>query len=154
MSRPELDDRLGIAGDERLRYRKAGGGDQLELIGLGRVARLGDRAIDDERRRDLDPGGELIVQRADRYPLGRVGREMLDLGQEPVVHDPQIDGADLVERQAAVRIGQLAGNAATGDLESERGLEHTTLVEPTAIGAQPVELGSHEREGRLRPNAA
>ena len=40
--RPELDDRLGIAGDERLRYRKAGGRDQLELIGLGRVARLGD----------------------------------------------------------------------------------------------------------------
>ena len=73
MPRPELDHRLGIAGDKRVRYRKAGGGDQLELIGLGRVARLGARAIDDECRRDLDPGRQLVVQRSDRGPLGRSG---------------------------------------------------------------------------------
>ena len=112
------------------------------------------RAIDDECRRDLDPGRQLVVQRSDRCPLGRVGRQVLDLGQEPVVHDPQVDGADLVERQTAVTIGQLAGDAAAGDLESERDLERTALVEPVGIGAQPVELGSHEREGRLRPDPA
>ena len=154
MPRPEVDDRVGIAGDERVRYREAGGRDELELIGLGRVARLGAGAIDDERRRDLDPGRQLVVQRPDTGPLGRVGRQVLDLGQEPVVHDPQVDGADLVERQAAITIGQLAGDAAAGDLEAERDLERPTLVEPAGIDAQPVELGSHEREGRLRPDPA
>src|SRR5262245_66288249 len=70
----ELENVGRVARDQRLRYTKSRGADELRLIRLGRVTDLGPGTIDDQRRGDLEPGHQLVVQ-GPAVPTGRrVGR--------------------------------------------------------------------------------